>query len=297
MAEHDEIAITKRSVDALSVEGKDAVFWDRRLPGFGVRVYPSGRKVYVVQSRGPGAPGGRRSAATARLSPNRRAGRRQPPSTASSQGEDPLPPPPAEPEPEPTMADLAERFMRQHAKASCKPSTVMDYKWTFDAHILLALGGVAVGALDRKHVAGSALRSPREAVHGQSGAGDAGQAVLAGRVLGPAGQGHQLVGSCAAIRNSSRAVPHARGVPAPRRGAGRGGDRWLSASLGGGGNPAADADQLPQGRVLGLKWDDVDRTAGECGRATARRAHAWCRCLPRWRRYWTRSPGFPAIPG
>ena len=45
--------ISKRSVDALSVQGKDAVVGDRDLPGFGVRVYPSGHKVYVVQSRGP----------------------------------------------------------------------------------------------------------------------------------------------------------------------------------------------------------------------------------------------------
>ena len=43
--------ISKRTVDALSVQDRDAVFWDDRLPGFGVRVYPSGSKVYVVQSR------------------------------------------------------------------------------------------------------------------------------------------------------------------------------------------------------------------------------------------------------
>ena len=45
--------ISKRMVDGLSVRGKSAVYWDRDLPGFGVRVYRSGRKTYVVQSRGP----------------------------------------------------------------------------------------------------------------------------------------------------------------------------------------------------------------------------------------------------
>ena len=54
MLRRAELTISKRTVDGLSVEGKDAVFWDRELPGFGVRVYPSGRKIYVVQSRGPG---------------------------------------------------------------------------------------------------------------------------------------------------------------------------------------------------------------------------------------------------
>ena len=43
--------LSKRIVDRLSVHGKDAVFWDRDLPGFGVRVYPSNAKVYVVQTR------------------------------------------------------------------------------------------------------------------------------------------------------------------------------------------------------------------------------------------------------
>ena len=43
--------ISKRTVDSLSVEGKDAVFWDSELQGFGVRVYPSGSKVYIVQTR------------------------------------------------------------------------------------------------------------------------------------------------------------------------------------------------------------------------------------------------------
>ena len=46
--------ISKRTVDRLSAEGKDAVFWDRELSGFGVRVYPSGTKVYVVQTRAQG---------------------------------------------------------------------------------------------------------------------------------------------------------------------------------------------------------------------------------------------------
>ena len=52
MAKLQTVSITKRTVDRLSVEDRDAVFWDRDLPGFGVRVYPSGAKVFVVQCRG-----------------------------------------------------------------------------------------------------------------------------------------------------------------------------------------------------------------------------------------------------
>ena len=37
----------------MSAKGNAGVYWDAALAGFGVRVYPSGRITYVVQSRGP----------------------------------------------------------------------------------------------------------------------------------------------------------------------------------------------------------------------------------------------------
>ena len=48
------LSLSKRIIDRLLVDDKDTVFWDRDLPGFGIRVYPSGAKVYVVQTRGFG---------------------------------------------------------------------------------------------------------------------------------------------------------------------------------------------------------------------------------------------------
>ena len=47
--------LSNRTVMALRVT-RDTVFWDRDLTGFGVRVYPSGGKVYVAQARGPEGP-------------------------------------------------------------------------------------------------------------------------------------------------------------------------------------------------------------------------------------------------
>ena len=43
--------ITKRAVDSLKAAPKDFFLWDDELPGFGVRVMPSGIKSYVVQYR------------------------------------------------------------------------------------------------------------------------------------------------------------------------------------------------------------------------------------------------------
>ena len=45
--------LSNRMVGKLEVE-KDTVFWDRELTGFGVRVYPTGSKVYIAQARGTG---------------------------------------------------------------------------------------------------------------------------------------------------------------------------------------------------------------------------------------------------
>ena len=40
--------LTKRIVERLKAEDKDAIFWDRDLAGFGVRVHATGRKLYIV---------------------------------------------------------------------------------------------------------------------------------------------------------------------------------------------------------------------------------------------------------
>ena len=47
--------VSNRTVAAMSVE-RDTVFWDRELTGSGVRVYPTGGKVFVAQARGPDGP-------------------------------------------------------------------------------------------------------------------------------------------------------------------------------------------------------------------------------------------------
>lgn len=50
--------ITKRSVDALQAGARDSFLWDDEVSGFGVKVTPAGRRVYVLQYRlgGRGAP-------------------------------------------------------------------------------------------------------------------------------------------------------------------------------------------------------------------------------------------------
>ncbi len=149
MAERPYLTLTKRIIDRLSVEDKDAVYWDRALPGFGIRVYPSGAKVYVVQTRVFGrskriAVGrhGKVTADEARKEAARMIARLK-------AGE---PPVAEEPAPDPTVADLAERYRREYVEMHCKPATVSHYGLMLRKHIVPALGEHLVAAVERKHV-------------------------------------------------------------------------------------------------------------------------------------------------
>ena len=54
------VKLTKTVIDALPTPRSDIVYWDAALPGFGVKVTPKGRKVFIVLYRTGGAGGGRR---------------------------------------------------------------------------------------------------------------------------------------------------------------------------------------------------------------------------------------------
>src|SRR5690349_1216020 len=49
------IKLTKSTIDTLPIPSSDLVYWDAGCPGFGVKVTPKGRKVFVVLYRTGGA--------------------------------------------------------------------------------------------------------------------------------------------------------------------------------------------------------------------------------------------------
>ena len=48
------VKLTKRVVEAAEVRPSDYFIWCDELPGFGVRIYPSGKRGYLVQYRADG---------------------------------------------------------------------------------------------------------------------------------------------------------------------------------------------------------------------------------------------------
>ena len=113
MAKLEYRSISRRTVEALSVE-KDTVFWDSELKGFGVRVYPSGSRVYVVQSRGPLGPKrvtvGRHGVISADQA-RRRAALIL---IRIKAGEEPVPKPSSREEAGPTVAEIAETVLHEN---------------------------------------------------------------------------------------------------------------------------------------------------------------------------------------
>ena len=134
MPRRSALRLTKRIVERLDADGKDAIFWDRDLAGFGVRVHATGRKLYIVQTRGPAGP--KRVTLGPVVGETIEARRREAAAVIDriKRGEDP------KPAPEATVADLAEHFLTNHVEVRCKPNTVKNYRKALHNHVLPALG-------------------------------------------------------------------------------------------------------------------------------------------------------------
>src|SRR5471030_1831503 len=50
-----QVKLTKSVIDALPIPVKDVVYWDVGCPGFGIKITPKGRKVFLVLFRTAGA--------------------------------------------------------------------------------------------------------------------------------------------------------------------------------------------------------------------------------------------------
>jgi len=131
--------ITKRSVDAATPGEQEFFLWDDELKGFGLRVYPSGRKIYLAQFRAGGrlrrvnigphgalTPDDARTEAMKHLSTVRLGGN---PAAERDRRKA-----------SPTMKKFGQRFLEEHVAVHCKPTTQTEYKRSIDLFINPKLG-------------------------------------------------------------------------------------------------------------------------------------------------------------
>jgi integrase len=144
--------LTKRIVDGAVAKDSETFVWDGALPGFGLRVHPSGRKTYFVQYRSKGrtrrlaigthgvlTPSQARDLAATRLA-EVRAGRDPSKERKIASRE-------------PTVSELADRFMKEHVAVKTKATTATSYEIALRVHILPRLGRTRVGDVTRPEIA------------------------------------------------------------------------------------------------------------------------------------------------
>ncbi|MQX37613.1 tyrosine-type recombinase/integrase [Roseospira navarrensis] len=144
--------LTKRTIDQAEASDRTQVVWDDELRGFGLRVYPNGRKVFVVKCRVKGRQRfitiGRHGPITA----DQARGKAFTILAEAKNGDDPAIDTDRARK-APTVRGLGERFLTEHVAVRCKPTTQYEYKRAVDLFINPKLGTRKVTDIERRDIA------------------------------------------------------------------------------------------------------------------------------------------------
>lgn len=146
--------LTKTAVERIPPGAGDVFVWDGALPGFGVRVKPSGVRSYVIQYRNRET-GASRRATIGRHGPllsfDEARKRARALLADAMRGADPVAEKTAARK-APTVADLCEDYLTRHAIPNKRPNSVRNDRSMIDRHILPALGRMRVRDVVRRDV-------------------------------------------------------------------------------------------------------------------------------------------------
>jgi integrase len=147
--------ITKRAVDAAQARSADTYLWDDELGGFGLKVTPVGRKVYLVQYRLGGRKGRTRRVTIGQhgeLTPTAARSEAKRLLGEIAAGRDPAN------ERDKAKADkslgaVLDQFMAEHVKPKLKPTTVEEYQRLVRLYVKPRLQNRGIGELKRPDIA------------------------------------------------------------------------------------------------------------------------------------------------
>ena len=148
-------SITKRAVDAAKARKTDSYLWDQELHGFGLKVTPAGRKVYLVQYRLGGRKGRTRRVTIGRhgeITPTFARAEAKRLLGEIAAGRDPA----AERDKakaDRSLAMVLDQFMAEHVSPKLKPSTAEGYQRVARLYVLPSLGRYSIGEVNRADIA------------------------------------------------------------------------------------------------------------------------------------------------
>lgn len=146
--------LTKTLVDKAEAASKDVWLWDDEVPGFGVRVQPSGRKTYVVRYRTQDSVQRKQTIGRCTdMHPDKARDLARKVFTAVAEGRDPAHEK-AENRAALTLAELADRYNNEHAAPFKKPRSAERDRTNWRLHILPVLGKKKVKNLTQEDVLG-----------------------------------------------------------------------------------------------------------------------------------------------
>ena len=148
--------LTQSFVDAQIANGRDHIIFDSQLPGLGLRITPTGTKIFVAQAyvakrkrRSTIGMSSDMSLAKARVEARQTL-------AAMHGGVDPTEDRKARLRASAaqsiTLRDLSEQWLREFVIPKLKPRTQTDYRQLLAQHILPLLGNLSVTELDRRHI-------------------------------------------------------------------------------------------------------------------------------------------------
>jgi len=145
--------LTNRTVSATHQKDSDVFVWDDELPGFGLRVKPSGVKSYIIQYRNQDNHSRRRTIGRHGIIGPEQARRKAKRMLADVQdGADPAAER-KEARDAPTVTDFSERYITEHAEVKKRPRSVESDKTLLRLHVLPTLGQKKLVSIIRADVA------------------------------------------------------------------------------------------------------------------------------------------------